>query len=67
MGMGEEANFLNMNAVKDIEGKKIIIFGGTGSLGRALVRRLGKDNQLILYSRDEARLWTIKDQLVQFI
>ena len=35
MGMGEEANFANVNAVEDIEGKKII-YGGTGSLVRAL-------------------------------
>jgi UDP-glucose 4-epimerase len=43
--------------------QKILIFGGTGSLGRALVRRLSDDNQLILFSRDEAKHWTIKNQL----
>ena len=65
MGMGEKTDLVNMKSVKDIEGKKIIIFGGTGSLGRALVRRLGEGNQLILYSRDEAKHWTIKNQLEQ--
>ncbi len=44
-------------------GKKILIFGGTGSLGRALVRRLSTDNELILFSRDEAKHWTIKNRL----
>ncbi len=43
--------------------KKVLIFGGTGSLGRALVRRLSRDNELILFSRDEAKHWTIKNQL----
>ncbi len=43
--------------------EKIVIIGGTGSLGRALIRRLSKDNQLIVYSRDEAKHWTIRNQL----
>ena len=46
-----------------LSGKKVIVFGGTGSLGRALVRRLSIDNHLILFSRDEAKHWTIKNQL----
>ncbi|MFA4994041.1 MAG: polysaccharide biosynthesis protein [Bdellovibrionales bacterium] len=51
--------------------QKILIFGGTGSLGHALVRRLSDDNQLIIYSRDEAKHWTMrnhlgKDSTVQF-
>jgi FlaA1/EpsC-like NDP-sugar epimerase len=48
----------------NLSGKKILIFGGTGSLGRALIKRLSADNQLILFSRDEAKHWTIKNQLV---
>jgi FlaA1/EpsC-like NDP-sugar epimerase len=47
----------------NVAGQKILIFGGTGSLGRALIRRLSADNQLILFSRDEAKHWTIKNQL----
>lgn len=43
--------------------KKIMIIGGTGSLGRALIRRLSDQNQLIVYSRDEAKHWTIRNQL----
>ena len=47
----------------DFENKKIMIIGGTGSLGRALIRRLSEKNQLIVYSRDEAKHWTIRNQL----
>lgn len=47
----------------DFENKKIMIIGGTGSLGRALIRRLSEKNQLVVYSRDEAKHWTIRNQL----
>lgn len=43
-----------MNSIKNL---KIIIFGGTGSLGNALTQRYLKDNQLFLYSRDESKHW----------
>lgn len=38
-----------------IKDKKILITGGTGSLGKALARELGKDNKLVIYSRNEER------------
>lgn len=41
----------------------IIIFGGTGSLGKTLIRRFSRDNELIIFSRDEAKHWTIKNEL----
>lgn len=41
----------------------IIIFGGTGSLGKTLINRLYKKNKLIIFSRDEAKHWTIKNEL----
>lgn len=47
----------------DFQNKKILIIGGTGSLGRALIRRLSEQNQVIVYSRDEAKHWTIRNQL----
>ncbi len=55
-----------------ITNQKILVFGGTGSLGQALVRRLSEINDLILFSRDEAKHWTLKNNLkssqnVQFI
>ena len=40
----------------------IIIFGGTGSLGKTLISRFYKKNKLIIYSRDEAKHWTIKNE-----
>jgi UDP-glucose 4-epimerase len=43
--------------------ESILIIGGTGSLGRALIRRLKADNSLSIFSRDEAKHWTIKNQL----
>ena len=46
-----------------INNQKILVFGGTGSLGQALVRRLSEVNNLILFSRDEAKHWTIKNNL----
>jgi UDP-N-acetylglucosamine 4,6-dehydratase len=44
-------------------GERILIFGGTGSLGRALVGRLAAANKIMLFSRDEAKHWTIRNQL----
>ena len=43
-----------------LEGKRILITGGTGSLGKVLVHRLlsgelGKPEKLIVFSRDEAK------------
>ncbi len=46
-----------------LENENILIFGGTGSLGKALIRRLRKHNNLSIFSRDEAKHWTIKNQL----
>jgi FlaA1/EpsC-like NDP-sugar epimerase len=41
----------------------ILIFGGTGSLGKTLINRFYKRNKLIIFSRDEAKHWTIKNEL----
>ena len=43
-----------------LEGKKIVVTGGTGSLGQTVVRRLltgemGKPTQVTVFSRDEAK------------
>lgn len=45
---------------KILEGKRILITGGTGSLGKVLTRRLlsgemGKPAKIIIFSRDEAK------------
>ena len=45
---------------KPLDGKRILVTGGTGSLGHVLVRRLltgemGKPRKIIVFSRDEAK------------
>lgn len=45
--------------MEEIVGKKILIIGGTGSLGNALVKKYIKENDLYLYSRDECKHWTM--------
>ena len=52
--------------------KRILIVGGTGSLGNQLTRRYMKDNFITLYSRDECKHWNMNIELnnnenVQFI
>ena len=42
---------------------KTLIFGGTGSLGRKLIERFLPDGEVAVYSRDEAKHWTIKNEL----
>lgn len=37
--------------------KKILIFGGSGSLGNALIQRYLNDNTIVNYSRDECKHW----------
>jgi len=43
--------------------KRILIIGGTGSLGKSLIQKLSKDNDLYIMSRDEAKHWTIRNNL----
>ena len=43
-----------------LEGKRVLVTGGTGSLGQVLVRRLlsgeaGEPSKIIVFSRDEAK------------
>jgi FlaA1/EpsC-like NDP-sugar epimerase len=49
-----------MEKMKELKGKRILVTGGTGSLGKTLVRRLlsgemGKPSKIIVFSRDEAK------------
>jgi len=53
-----------------LEGKRILITGGTGSLGQALTRRLlsgemGKPARVIIFSRDEAKQHTMRLSYLQ--
>ena len=43
-----------------IENKKILIIGGTGSLGNKLTKTYLKNNKIFLYSRDECKHWSMK-------
>jgi UDP-glucose 4-epimerase len=42
---------------------RYLIFGGTGSLGKKLIHRLLPGSAVAVYSRDEAKQWTIKNEL----
>jgi FlaA1/EpsC-like NDP-sugar epimerase len=42
------------------ENKKILIFGGSGSLGNAFIERNIEKNKIINYSRDEAKHWAME-------
>lgn len=44
--------------------EKYLIIGGTGSLGRKLIERLLPDAEVAVYSRDEAKHWTIRNELL---
>lgn len=46
-----------------IKSKRILIFGGTGSLGKNLINRYIANNLVFIYSRDEAKHWTLKNEL----
>lgn len=45
---------------KIIEGKNILIFGGSGSLGNEIVDRYLSNNKITNYSRDECKHWAMK-------
>lgn len=47
----------------ELSGKTILIFGGTGSLGQALIRRLAPRNRIHVVSRDENKHWTLRNEL----
>lgn len=43
-----------------MENKRILLIGGTGSLGHKLTDRYIKNNQIYIYSRDECKHWGMK-------
>lgn len=44
-----------------------LIFGGTGSLGRKLIERLLPHGDIAVYSRDEAKHWSLRNELSSFM
>jgi UDP-glucose 4-epimerase len=53
-----------------LEGKRVLVTGGTGSLGKVLVRRLlagelGKPKKIIVFSRDEAKQHDMRVEYLQ--
>jgi len=52
------------------EGKRILVTGGTGSLGKALIRRLltgdmGRPEKIVVFSRDEAKQHDMRLEYLQ--
>ena len=50
----------DVSSEQPLDGKRVLITGGTGSLGQVLVRRLltaemGRPSKIIIFSRDEAK------------
>ena len=45
-----------------IKNKKIFITGGAGYLGKNLVKRYYNDNEITIYSRDEAKHYYLKKE-----
>ena len=46
-----------------MKNKKILIFGGTGSLGKMLIKRYILNNKVCVFSRDESKHWTIRNEM----
>lgn len=52
----------------DLNGKSILVTGGTGSFGKAFIRRVladWKPKRLIVFSRDELKQWEMQQDLSQ--
>lgn len=49
--------------MESFKGKRILITGGTGSLGQELARKLASDNSLMIYSRNEERQYLMRQSL----
>jgi len=45
-----------------MQGKKILLIGGSGSLGNAFIKKHLESNEIYVYSRDECKHWTMQLQ-----
>ena len=55
-----DAKICETNRMNELKGKRILVTGGTGSLGKTLVNRLltgemGQPEKITVFSRDEAK------------
>lgn len=48
-----------------IKGKRIIIFGGAGSIGSGLVRLLSPQNKIFIFDNNESATYTLREELRQ--
>ncbi len=49
-----------------IENKRILIVGGTGSLGQVLVQHLYDSNEIFILSRDETKQWMMQNKYLEY-
>lgn len=52
-----------MEILKD---KKILIIGGTGSLGQALIKRIYGTGKIFILSRDETKQWMMQNKYLKY-
>jgi FlaA1/EpsC-like NDP-sugar epimerase len=45
------------------KGERILVFGGSGSLGKTVLKKWIEDNQIINVSRDEEKQWSLKSHI----
>ena len=45
-----------------MENERVLIIGGAGSLGTELVKQLVERNEIMIFSRDEAKHWDLKNK-----
>jgi UDP-N-acetylglucosamine 4,6-dehydratase/5-epimerase len=48
---------------RDFSGETVLVFGGSGSLGRAVVDRWAKHNKIVNVSRDEEKQWQLQSEI----
>lgn len=50
----------------EIKNKRIMIIGGTGSLGQTLVKHIYGSNQIFILSRDETKQWMMQNKFFSY-
>lgn len=66
---GWQNNYIFTTKQQEIVNKRILVFGGTGSLGHKIVDIYGNNNNITIFSRDENKHWHMgmKYSNLQFI